>query len=242
MDTKSLKKIIVEHNKQYKEMLLSLKGGRKAILPLVEKHFVGKVVKVAAASNPEFRTGAGTSIEVKHKKGLSKYTVNLPGTRERRDEDDKFRASRARDLENRRKKVIRNKAKAKTADKKSQAKGAKKGVRLAKALSKVKGIKEKALTGATRMRLKKTGGKLTGKKTRMTITNKKTGAKVKGKKITRPTDRERKAIAAKRRGYKVKKAKMVLKDKKDKIKKIQKTVRGASVRKKMKAKSAGSSY
>tara|TARA_R110001592_G_scaffold8086_5_gene44394 strand:+ start:54 stop:767 length:714 start_codon:yes stop_codon:yes gene_type:complete len=142
MDTKSLKKIIVAHNKQYKEMLLSLKGGRAAILPLVEKEFIGKMK-------------SDGNVDVKHKKGLSKYTVNMPGTKKRAEEDAKFKKSRARDLENRRKKVIRNKGKAKAADKKSQAKGAKKGVGLVKALNKVKGVKEKALTGATRMKIKK---------------------------------------------------------------------------------------
>ena len=59
LDTKSLKKVVVNHNKQYKKMLLPLTGGRKAILPLVKKEF-------NATKN------ADGSIEFKHKQGVSK--------------------------------------------------------------------------------------------------------------------------------------------------------------------------
>ena len=198
MDTKSLKKIVVEHNKQYKEMLLSLKGGRAAILPLVEKEFIGKMK-------------SDGNVDVKHKKGLSKYTVNMPGTKKRAEEDAKFKKSRARDLENRRKKVIRNKGKAKTADKKSQAKGAKKGVGLVKALNKVKGIKEKALTGAVKMRLKAARGRL-----------------------QKDTPRERKARKANIQDYLARREKKKYQKKRTAVKKIQKVLRGNEGRQKAK--------
>ena len=212
MDTKSLKKIIVNHNKQYKAMLYSLKGGRKEILPLVEKNFRGKAAR------------DGKSVDVVHKDGLSKYKVYANWTDERKEEDAKFKESRAKDLSNRAAKVLRNKAKAKTADKKSQRKGAKKGVVLAKALSKVKGIREKVLTGATRMRLKKTGGKLTGKVKLVKKLDIKTGKKT-FKKTNTATAREKKALAAKKRKEKAVKAAKALKSKRAAAKKIQKAVR-----------------
>ena len=65
LDTRSLKKVIENHNKTIRkdDAILSLKGGRKAILPLVKKHFTAKEGRM------------GTKITFTHKEGISTYTL-----------------------------------------------------------------------------------------------------------------------------------------------------------------------
>tara|TARA_R110000822_G_scaffold114561_2_gene246212 strand:- start:3396 stop:4196 length:801 start_codon:yes stop_codon:yes gene_type:complete len=245
LDTKSLKKVVVNHNKQYKKMLLPLTGGRKAILPLVKKEF-------NATKN------ADGSIEFKHKQGVSKYTLNLPGTASRDAEDTKFKASRARDLANRRAKVARKKAQSVarrysqhaatvgpiTWTKEGMRRGPTKKRRkdLIGKLNKVKNIKEKAKTAATRMRLMKQskkvkkGGKVIRK---YKFTGEKKTIKTKdGKKIKKkqPTAREAKAVKAKKTAYKAKQVRKKYVKKKAGASKIQK-----AVRKKIKARKSSAS-
>ena len=221
LDTKSLKKVVVNHNKQYKKMLLPLTGGRKAILPLVKKEFNAK-------------QNADGSIEFKHKQGVSKYTLNLPGTASRDAEDTKFKASRARDLANRRAKVARKKAASKLPAARTN---------LQNKLNKVKNIKEKAKVAATRMRLMKTSKKVKVKgkvirKYKFTGPKKKVMDK-KTKKVRtteQPTAREAKAVKAKKTAYKAKQLRKKYVKKKKGASKIQK-----AVRKKIKARKSSTS-
>tara|TARA_R110001592_G_scaffold46424_5_gene147765 strand:+ start:227 stop:931 length:705 start_codon:yes stop_codon:yes gene_type:complete len=137
LDTKSLKKVIEHHNNKIKkdDAILSLKGGRKAILPLVKKHFTA--------------TDAGTGkIKFTHKQGISTYTLNKVGTAARKAEDAAFKASRAHDLENRRKKVIRRKEAIKTEAAALVAKGAKPKPKKIK-------VKKKKLTAAEKKEMKR---------------------------------------------------------------------------------------
>ena len=229
LDTKSLKKVVVNHNKQYKKMLLPLTGGRKAILPLVKKEFNAK-------------QNADGSIEFKHKQGVSKYTLNLPGTASRAAEDAKFKASRARDLANRRAKVARKKAATKQ-EMKGKNPTKKRRADLIFKLNKVKNVKEKAKIAATRMRLMKTSKKVKVKgkvirKYKFTGPKKKVMDK-KTKKVRtteQPTAREAKAVKAKKTAYKAKQLRKKYVKKKKGASKIQK-----AVRKKIKARKSSTS-
>tara|TARA_R110001606_G_scaffold113279_1_gene240370 strand:+ start:2757 stop:3917 length:1161 start_codon:yes stop_codon:yes gene_type:complete len=100
LDTRSLKKVIENHNKTIRkdDAILSLKGGRKAILPLVKKHFT--------ASTQVGPAGKG-KITFTHKQGISTYTLNKVGTTARKAEDAKYKADRVEQLENRKQKKIR---------------------------------------------------------------------------------------------------------------------------------------